>query len=55
MAVFFSNAVPNDLGISGALSAYPDDVLAAVFGVPANYFQNFKRYQEDVMIVAGGG
>lgn len=53
MAVFFSNAMPNDIGISGALSAYSDEDLAAVFKVPVSYFANFKRIQKDVMVVPG--
>lgn len=55
MAVFFSHSIPNDIGISGALSAYSNEQLAAVFKVPVSYFKDFKRFQEDRMVVAGGG
>lgn len=55
MAVFFSNAIPNDIGISGAFSAYSNEELASVFGVSPDYFKDFNRIQQDVMIVAGGG
>jgi len=55
MTVFFTHRTPNDLGISGSLSAYSDEALSSLFGVPVEYFKDMPRYQEDVMVVTGGG
>ncbi len=40
MTVFFTNCAPNDLGISGSLSAYSNEVLASIFGVSPDYFKD---------------
>lgn len=55
MTVFFSNSEPSDIGISGAMSAYSNELLAGVFNVPPEYFKELPRFQEDVLVVAGGG
>ncbi len=55
MTVFFTNSAPTDIGISGALSSYSNEQLAAVFGVKPEDFKDLKRYQEDVLVVVGGG
>lgn len=53
MAVFFSNQLPSDIGLSGALSAYTDEELGAIFNVPPTYFNEMTRFQEDLLIVKG--
>lgn len=55
MAVFFNHEEPNDIGLSGALSAYSPEVLAAVFSVEPQTFSKWATIQEDLMVVAGGG
>lgn len=55
MAVFFNHAEPNDIGLSGALSAYAPEVLAAIFSVEPKVFSKWATIQEDLMVVAGGG
>jgi oxalate decarboxylase len=55
MTVFFSNATPNDIGLSGALSAYSTELLGAIFSIDPKFFADLHRFQEDRMIVVGGG
>lgn len=55
MGVFFSNKAANDIGLSGSFSAYSNETLASVFGLPKDYFADFTRIQEDRFVVAGGG
>lgn len=54
-AIFFSNTNPSDIGLSGCLGAYPNDVLAALFKLPVDYFDQLPKYQSDLFIVGGGG
>lgn len=55
LAVFFSNANPSDIGFSGCLGAYPNELLSSLFNVPTEYFAKLPKYQEDLFVVAGGG
>lgn len=55
LAVFFTNASPTDIGLSGAIGAYPNAVLAAACEVSDNYFDDFPKYQQSLFIVPGGG
>lgn len=52
--IFFNNSAPSDLGYSGCMGAYPNDVLAALFGVSTDYFETMPKYQHDLLIVGGG-
>ena len=54
-AIFFSSDLPGDIGISGMLSAYSNEVLGASFNLDPNYFNNLPRLTEDVLVVTGGG
>lgn len=50
----FNSSTPeprNDLGIVNSLSVIPDDVLAAVFGVPVDFFSRLPKIEESVTIV----
>ncbi|HUD00939.1 MAG TPA: cupin domain-containing protein [Rhabdochlamydiaceae bacterium] len=55
MTVFFNNAVPDDIGLSGAISAYSNETLASLFGVKPEFFAQLHHFEEDRMIVTGGG
>lgn len=55
LAVFFNHSNPSDIGISGCLGAYSNEMLAALFNVPSGYFNVLPKYQEDLFVVAGGG
>jgi oxalate decarboxylase len=55
MTVYFNNRNPDDIGLSGALSAYSKEILASLFSVDPKFFAQIRQFQEDRMIVAGGG
>jgi oxalate decarboxylase len=52
-AVFFGHEKPEDIGISGALSAYSNEVLAAVFNLDSTLFDKLPKLEEDVFVVTG--
>ncbi|MBA3815154.1 MAG: cupin domain-containing protein [Parachlamydiaceae bacterium] len=54
-AIFFNHSMPSDLGLSGALGAYSNELLASIFKVDPSYFSPLPKYQEDLFVVAGGG
>ena len=54
-AIFFSSDKPGDIGISGSLGAYSNEVLGATFNLNPSYFDKLPRVTEDVLIVSGGG
>lgn len=54
-AVFFGNERPEDIGISGSLSAYSNGVLGSVFNTNPEIFSKLPRLQQDVFLVSGGG
>jgi oxalate decarboxylase len=51
--VFFGHERPEDIGISGSLSAYSNEVLAAIFNTDLGLFDSL-RHDEDVFIISGG-
>jgi len=54
-AIFFSSDIPADIGISGMLSAYSNNVLGASFNLDPTYFNKLPRLTEDVLVVSGAG
>lgn len=54
-ALFFGSDLPGDIGISGMLSAYSNDVLGASFNLNSAYFNKLPRLTEDVLVISGGG
>ena len=52
-AVFFGHEKPEDIGISGAFSAYSNDVLAGVFKLEPALFDKLPKLEEDVFVVTG--
>lgn len=55
MTVYFNNKTPDDIGLSGAMSAYSKEVLASLFSVDDRFISEIHQFQEDRMIVTGGG
>lgn len=53
--LFFSSEMPGDIGTSGMLSAYSNNVLGATFDLDPAYFDKLPRSTEDVLMVSGGG
>ena len=54
-AVFFSHEKPPHIGISGAFGSYSNEVLGAVFNVNPKIFESLPKYQENLLVVEGGG
>lgn len=50
-AIFFNHIFPSDMGISGCMGAYPNDVLASLFGVKTSYFDPLPKYQQDLFVI----
>lgn len=53
--IFFNHKNPSDIGISGSLGAYSNELLESLFNAPAGYFDNFPKYQQDLFVVTGAG
>lgn len=53
-AIFFNHVLPSDIGISGCLGAYSNELLACLFRLPMSYFDVLPKYQEDLFIGGGG-
>ncbi|HYA85209.1 MAG TPA: cupin domain-containing protein [Candidatus Bathyarchaeia archaeon] len=49
-AIAFNHESPEDIGISGSTSSMTDKVLGATFGLRSEYFGNFKKSSQDVLI-----
>ncbi len=54
-AIFFNHSAPSDIGLSGCLGAYPNELLASLFKVPVSYFDQLPKYQQDLFVVSGAG
>lgn len=55
MTVFFNNALPDDIGLSGALGAYSPETVASLFKLSPKFISKIHHFDEDRMIVSGGG
>lgn len=53
--VFFNSERPEDTGISGALSSFSNEVLAAVFNSDPALFNTLPRLEQDVFLISGAG
>lgn len=53
--IFFTNIYPSDIGISGSLGAYSNEVLASLFSVRPEVFEALPKIQEDLFIITGAG
>lgn len=54
-AIFFNNKAPSDIGFSGCFGAYANDVLASLFGVSVQEFKDIPKFQQDLLVISGGG
>ncbi len=48
---FFSDSEPDFIGIGEVLGSYPNEMLASIFNVSPNYFDNFKKPSGPLVIV----
>jgi oxalate decarboxylase len=51
-AIAFNHENPEDIGISGSTGSMTDNVLVATFGLGSEYFGNFKKSHEDLLITS---
>ena len=49
--IFFDQANSEDIGYTGGLRAYTNEVLGAAFGCDPKFFENLPPYAEDALIV----
>lgn len=50
-AIFFNHESPSDIGLSGCLGAYSNDLLTALLNLKPNSLDSLPKYQEDLLIV----
>jgi oxalate decarboxylase len=55
LAVFFSHDHPSDIGLSGCMGAYSNEVLASLFKIDPETLSKLPKFQEDLFVVPGGG
>lgn len=48
---FFSNALPDYIGIGEVIGSYSNELLGSIFELPSNYFADFKKPSEPLIIV----
>ncbi|HEY9387795.1 MAG TPA: cupin domain-containing protein [Nitrososphaeraceae archaeon] len=51
-AIAFNHERPEDIGISGSTGSMPDNVLGATFGLGSEYFGDFKKSSQDLLITS---
>jgi oxalate decarboxylase len=51
-AIAFNHERPEDIGISGSAGSMTDNVLGATFGLGLEYFGNFKKSSQDILITS---
>lgn len=49
--IFFDQAMPGDVGFTGSVKSYPNEVLAAALKAPKELFAQLPTYYEDLFIV----
>ena len=49
--ILFDQANSEDIGYTGGLRAYTNEVLGAAFGCDPKFFENLPPYAEDALIV----
>jgi len=55
LAIFFNHNHPSDIGLSGCMGAFSNEILASVFKVTPDYLAKLPKCQEDLFVVPGGG
>lgn len=54
-AIFFNHSFPSDIGVSGCMGAYSNEILASLFGVSVPFLDKLPKYQQDLFVVSGAG
>ncbi len=51
IVAFFNNALPDYIGIGEVIGSYSNELLGSIFDLPSNYFADFKKPSEPLVIV----
>jgi len=51
LLIFFDQSMPADIGFTGSVKSYSNEVLTAVLHSPQDFFKNLPTYYEDLFIV----
>lgn len=51
LQIFFDQAMPSDIGLTGSVKSYSNEVLTAVLNCPKDLFASLPTYYEDLFIV----
>lgn len=51
LLIFFDQSSPQDIGFTGAVKSFSNDLLTAVFNCPENFFSSLPTYYQDLLIV----
>lgn len=49
--IFFDQAMPRDIGFTGSIRSYSDEVLAAITKTDPKFFHSLPKYYQDSFIV----
>lgn len=49
--IFFDQGMPRDIGFTGSIHSYSDEVLSAITKVPPQFFKDLPKYYQDSFIV----
>lgn len=49
--IFFDRAMPRDIGFTGSVKSFPDEVLSAVLNVEIPFIEGLNKYYSDLFIV----
>jgi len=51
LLIFFDQSMPQDIGFSGSVKSFPDEVLSRILHCPKEIFEKLPTYYEDLFIV----
>ncbi len=51
LLIYFDQAMPGDIGFTGSVKSYPDEVLTSIFNSPKEFFAKLPTYYQDLFIV----
>lgn len=51
LLIFFDQGMPKDIGFTGSVRSYSNEVLAAVMGTSPDFFKQLPKYYADLFIV----
>jgi oxalate decarboxylase len=49
--IFFDQSIPEDIGFTGSIRSFPDEILSAILKVDTSFIQGLNKYYADLFIV----